>query len=49
MFRSTDSRPDPPTDLVEFYSVRLFAIRESAHHFMVKPWYNVNVHVEDFL
>src|SRR5207253_3652104 len=32
MFRSTDSRPDLPTDLVEFYSVRLFAIRESAHH-----------------
>ncbi len=44
-----DSRLDLPTYLIQFRATRFLAVWESAHHLMVKPWYDVHVHVEYFL
>ena len=38
---------DFPVDLVQLYTMCPFPVRESAHHFVVEPRYDVNVHVED--
>jgi hypothetical protein len=40
---------DLPTDLVQLRAMRLLTVREPAHHFMVEPRYDVDVHVEHFL
>src|SRR5207249_4701211 len=44
-----DSCFDLLANLIELRAMRLLTIRESAHHLMIKPRNNVNMHVEHFL
>src|SRR6266480_1604528 len=47
--RSINSGLNLPTNLIKFSTMCLLPIWESAHHLMIKPRNDVNMHMEDLL
>ena len=46
---SSNRRPDPFANFLKFSPMSWLSVWESTHHFVVKSWYYVNMHMEDLL